>query len=43
MRKLILLGLLAWFAKKLMDESRGDGLQSPFPTSSRPPEGYTGE
>jgi hypothetical protein len=43
MRKLILLGLLAWFAKKLMDEARGGGLQTPFPTSSRPPEGYRAE
>ena len=40
LRKLILLALASGLAKKLYDEWRASHLRTPFPTSSRPPEGY---
>jgi hypothetical protein len=42
LRKLILLALATGLAKKLYDSSirRANRLRTPFPTSSRPPEGY---
>ena len=44
MRKLIFLALAAWAAKKLSQQMQpaGGGHSTPFPTSSRPPEGYNG-
>lgn len=39
LRKLILLTLASAIAKKLYDR-RHARLRTPFPTSSRPPEGY---
>jgi hypothetical protein len=41
MRKLILLLLAVWAARKLSDQL-GTGRRAPFPTASRPPEGYQG-
>jgi hypothetical protein len=41
MRKLILLALAIWGAKKLSRQLQV-GQRTPFPTSSRPPEGYNG-
>ena len=41
MRKLILLALAAWGAKKLSEQLQA-GRRTPFPTASRPPEGYPG-
>ena len=40
-KKLILLAIAGTLAKKLYDNLQGSRLQTPFPTSSRPPEGYT--
>lgn len=42
MRKLILLALAIWAAKKLSSQLSTPGDRPPFPTSSRPPEGYQG-
>lgn len=43
MRKLILLALAIWGVKKLSQQMPMTTTQrTPFPTSSRPPEGYTG-
>ena len=39
-RKLILLALASTLAKKYFDQKRAGSMQSPFPTSSRPPEGH---
>ncbi|GAB2578674.1 hypothetical protein GCM10027034_06720 [Ramlibacter solisilvae] len=38
-RKLILLALTSAIAKRLYDRSRASRLRTPFPTSSRPPQG----
>lgn len=40
LRKLFFLAAVVWVAKKLMDEQRMTREAPPFPTSSRPPEGY---
>ena len=40
MRKLILLALAIWAAKKLAAQLPAE--RPPFPTSSRPPENYAG-
>lgn len=40
LKKLILLALALGLAKKLYDQRHDSRLRSPFPTSSRPPEGY---
>ena len=45
MRKLILIALAAWAYKKYgpqLMSGAGGGARAPFPTSSRPPEGYQG-
>jgi hypothetical protein len=44
LRKLILLAIASGLAKKLYDASmqRANRMRTPFPTSSRPPEGYRG-
>jgi hypothetical protein len=39
LKKLILLALASGLAKKLYDQRQR---RTPFPTSSRPPEGYRG-
>jgi hypothetical protein len=39
MRKLILLALAIWGIKKLGEQLQAGG-RMPFPTSSRPPDGY---
>jgi hypothetical protein len=43
-RKLILLAIASGLAKKMYDASvqRANKMRAPFPTSSRPPEGYHG-
>jgi hypothetical protein len=41
MRKLILLALVIWAGRKLAGQLE-TGQRPPFPTSSRPPEGYQG-
>ena len=40
LRKLILLAVASGLAKKLYDQWHASHLRTPFPTSSRPPEGY---
>jgi hypothetical protein len=40
-RKLILLAIAGTLAKKLYDNLQAGRVQTPFPTASRPPEGYT--
>lgn len=42
LKKLILLAIASGLAKKLYDQSvqRTNRMRTPFPTSSRPPEGY---
>lgn len=42
LRKLILLAVASGLAKKLYDQLRTNQMRTPFPTSSRPPEGYRG-
>jgi hypothetical protein len=43
MRKLILLAIAAWAYKKYGPQLMASGgARTPFPTSSRPPEGYGG-
>jgi hypothetical protein len=42
MRKLILLAIVAGFAKMLLEEWRASQARTPFPTSNRPPEGFEG-
>jgi hypothetical protein len=39
LRKLIMLAITSGVAKKLYDNYRRQQLRTPFPTSSRPPEG----
>ena len=39
LRKLIMLALTTGLAKKAYDSYRQSQMQTPFPTSSRPPEG----
>jgi hypothetical protein len=41
-KKLILLALASGLAKKLYDQWHANQMRTPFPTSSRPPEGYKG-
>lgn len=41
MRKLILLALAIWAAKRLRPQLEARG-RTPFPTAGRPPEGYSG-
>jgi hypothetical protein len=40
LKKLILLAVVSGLAKKLYAQWRADQLRTPFPTSSRPPEGH---
>ena len=42
LRKLILLAIGFVIVKKLTENSTTGAMRSPFPTSSRPPEGYNG-
>lgn len=42
LKKLILLALASGLAKKLYDQRQANRVRTPFPTSSRPPEGYRG-
>jgi hypothetical protein len=42
LRKLILIAIASGLAKKLYDQWHTSHLRTPFPTSSRPPEGYRG-
>jgi hypothetical protein len=39
LRKLIMLAITSGLAKKMYDSYRAKNLRTPFPTSSRPPEG----
>ena len=41
LRKLIMLAITSGVAKKVWDNYRQKQMQTPFPTSSRPPEGKT--
>jgi len=41
-KKLILLAVASGLAKKLYDQWHAGQLRTPFPTSSRPPEGHRG-
>jgi hypothetical protein len=40
LRKLILLAITSAIAKRLYDQRRASRLRTPFPTSSRPPQGH---
>lgn len=40
LRKLILLAIAGGLAKKYFDQRQAGRPQTPFPTASRPPEGY---
>jgi hypothetical protein len=42
LKKLILLAIASGVAKKLYDGWHASQARTPFPTSSRPPEGYRG-
>lgn len=42
LRKLILLAIGFMVVKKLSENANTGAMRSPFPTSSRPPEGYNG-
>lgn len=42
LRKLIMLAITSGLAKKLYDNYRQKQMRTPFPTSSRPPEGRRG-
>ena len=42
LRKLIFFAVTAYIAKSLYEQSRAGQMRTPFPTSSRPPEGYNG-